>query len=114
MTLPHFPKYVEILAKETHTDVLNMFTNIYNEKGMFKITTTQKGNEGNTRIRYITHNGKIKKKKADSGKRERFGKNLRSIFILKEKMRMLKKQNEELIKTNEYLQDVTLNLVNGS
>ncbi|CAB3257227.1 unnamed protein product [Arctia plantaginis] len=112
MTQPHFPKYVEILAKETHMDVLNMFTNIYNEKAMFKITTTQKGNEGNTRIRYITHNGKIKKKKADDAKREKFGKNLQSIFILKEKMRMLKKKNEELMNRNEYLQDVALKLVN--
>lgn len=111
MSQPNFPKYVDILAKETYTDVLNMFKNVYNETAMFKLTTTQKGNEGNTRIRYITHNGRILKKKTDDSKRERLGKKLHSVFVLKEKLRMLKRQNDELMKRNKYLESVALNLV---
>lgn len=112
MTQPNFPTYVQMLAKETDMDVLHMFTNIYNETAMFKLTTTQKGKDGNTRIRYITQNGKIKKRKADDPIKQKFGKKLQSIFILKEKMRMMKKYNQELLRKNEYLQDVALKLVN--
>ncbi|XP_075988336.1 uncharacterized protein LOC142984520 isoform X2 [Anticarsia gemmatalis] len=114
MTQPNFPKYVDILAKETCENVLNMFTNVYNEKAMFKLTTTQKGKEGNTRIRYITHNGRIKKKRNhdDELKRERFGRKLQSAFILKEKLRFMKKENEELLKRNEQLEDIALRFIN--
>lgn len=111
MTQPHFPKYVETLAKETYMDVLHMFTNIYNEKAMFKITTTQRGKEGNTRIWYIKDTHRTKRRRKDETHREVLGQNLQSIFILKEKLRYMKKKNSELLIKNKQLEEVALRLV---
>uniref|UniRef100_A0A2A4JQZ6 FAR1 domain-containing protein n=1 Tax=Heliothis virescens TaxID=7102 RepID=A0A2A4JQZ6_HELVI len=111
MVQPHFPKYIETLAKETYMDVLQMFTNIYNEKAMFKITTTQKGKEGNTRIWYIKDTHRTKKQRHDETHKEKLGQNLQSIFLLKEKLRYLKKKNSELIIKNKQLEEVALRLV---
>ncbi|XP_021194372.3 uncharacterized protein LOC110379167 isoform X2 [Helicoverpa armigera] len=111
MVQPHFPKYIETLAKETYMDVLQMFTNIYNEKAMFKITTTQKGKEGNTRIWYIKDTHRTKKQRQDETHKEKLGQNLQCIFLLKEKLRYLKKKNSELIIKNKQLEEVALRLV---
>lgn len=111
MVLPYFPKYVETLAKKTDMDVLTMFTNIYNEKAMFKITTTQKGKEGNTRIWYITDIPRLQRQRNDEGFREKMGRQLESAFVLKEKVRMLKKHNRQLLSRNKKLEDVALRLV---
>lgn len=110
MVQPHFPKYVETLAKETYMDVLHMFTNIYNEKAMFKLTTTQRGKEGNTKIWYITDN--LKKYKRHMSSKERMKQKLQSVFVLKEKVRTLVKQNSELVSRNKQLEEVALKLVN--
>ncbi|XP_026728685.1 uncharacterized protein LOC113494506 [Trichoplusia ni] len=110
MVQPHFPKYVETLAKETYMDVLHMFTNIYNEKAMFKLTTTQRGKEGNTKIWYITDN--LKKYRRHMSTKERMKQKLQSVFVLKEKVRSLVKQNSELVSRNKQLEEVALKLVN--
>ncbi|CAH0600750.1 unnamed protein product [Chrysodeixis includens] len=109
MVQPHFPKYVETLAKETYMDVLHMFTNIYNEKAIFKLTTTQRGKEGNTKIWYITEN--LKKYKKHMNSKERMKQKLQSVFVLKEKVRTLVKQNSELVSRNKQLEEVALKLV---
>ncbi|CAH0699253.1 unnamed protein product [Spodoptera exigua] len=111
MIQPHFPKYVDTLAKETGLDVLHMFTNIYKEKAMFKITTTQRGKEGDTRIWYVKNGVRAKKNSLEESNREKLGRNLQSIFILKEKLRYMKQKNSELIIKNKQLEEVALKLV---
>lgn len=111
MIQPHFPKYVDTLAKETGMDVLHMFANIYKEKAMFKITTTQRGKEGDTRIWYVKNGSRARRNSLEESNREKLGRNLQSIFILKEKLRYMKQKNSELIIKNKQLEEVALKLV---
>lgn len=111
MIQPHFPKYVDTLAKETGMDVLHMFANIYKEKAMFKITTTQRGKEGDTRIWYVKSGSRARRNSLEESNKEKLGRNLQSIFILKEKLRYMKQKNSELIIKNKQLEEVALKLV---
>ena len=78
---------------------------------MFKITTTQRGKEGNTRIWYIKDGLRSKRRRKDDSQKEKLGQNLQSIFILKEKLRYMKKKNCELLTKNKQLEEVALRLV---
>lgn len=115
MTKPNFPKYIETLAKKTRVDVLHMLTKVYNEKAMFKMTTTQRGKEGNTKIWYLTdvrRKGQYKMSDEEKRKRDKIGQYLTDILILKETVKSLKKENGELISRNKYLEEVALRLAN--
>lgn len=110
MTQPNFPKYVEILANEISIDILEMFTNIYKEKAMFKMTTTQTGKHGNTKIWYIKDKHTVRK----IARRTDTHHMLDETFILKEKNRALKKRNETLVMKNKYLQDIVSKFIQSS
>lgn len=113
MTLANFPKYIDTLAKKTRNDVLSMLTRVYNEKAMFKMTTTQRGKEGNTKIWYLTdvrRKGKYKMSEEEKMKRDKIGQYLTDILILKEKVKTLTNDNSELVSRNKYLEDVALRL----
>lgn len=53
MVQPHFPNYISKLSQEIHIETWQMIKNVYSEKAMFKMTTTQRGKEGDTRIWYL-------------------------------------------------------------
>ncbi|KAJ0180984.1 hypothetical protein K1T71_003069 [Dendrolimus kikuchii] len=110
MTQPNFPKYIEILANEISIDILEMFTNIYKEKAMFKMTTTQTGKHGNTKIWYIKDKHTVRK----IARRTDTHHMLDETFILKEKNRALKKRNEALVMKNKYLQDILSKFIQSS
>lgn len=113
MANPQFPKYIDTLAKKTRVDVMQMLAKVYNEKAMFKMTTTQKGKEGNTKIWYLTdvrRKGKYKMSDEEKMKRDKIGQYLTDILILKERCKHLKRENEELITRNKYLEEVALRL----
>lgn len=53
MGQPHFPNYISKLSQEINIETWQMVKNVYSEKAMFKMTTTQRGKEGDTRIWYL-------------------------------------------------------------
>lgn len=108
MLQPYFPKYIEMLSKELRLNVLQMFTNIYLEKAMFKMTTTQKGKEGNTKIFYLTNTPRTGRRSGDvvpNG--EESGRLLVDVLLLREKVRELKRKNQELVIINKQLEELT-------
>lgn len=109
MTQPNFPKYIEILSKEISIDVLEMFANIYKEKAMFKLTTTQTGKNGNTKIWYILDKHHVRKIARRSDNHQRYTYN--ELFIVQEKNKALKKRNEVLVSKTKYLQNVLSKII---
>ncbi|KAG6457079.1 hypothetical protein O3G_MSEX010106 [Manduca sexta] len=102
MCRPCFPKYIEVLSKKTGIDVLEMFTNVYNERAMFKMTTTQSDKEGNTRILYVKNPDKITLN-LEMKKRRELDNCLKEILVLKEKVKELEMKNLKLETINKQL-----------